>query len=51
MAIGTTVSAVIDILGECTDFIGNNAVLMTVFAGSLVAMGFKLFKKAKRAVK
>ena len=44
-------TTVMEVLGECVTFIGGNPVLMVIFTGSLVGMGFKLFKKAKRSVK
>lgn len=44
-------TTVMEVLGQCVTFIGGNPVLMVIFTGSLVGMGFKLFKKAKRSVK
>ena len=47
----SALTTVMEVLGECVTFIGGNPVLMVIFTGSLVGMGFKLFKKAKRSVK
>ena len=44
----TNVWSVVD---SCINFITGNAALMMLFAASLVPVGFKLFKKAKRSVK
>ena len=44
-------TTVMEVLGQCVTFIGSNPVLMVIFTGSLVGMGFRLFKKAKRSVK
>lgn len=47
----SALTTVMEVLGECVTFIGGNPVLMVIFTASLVGMGFKLFKKAKRSVK
>ena len=40
-----------DVVTECITFITGNAALMALFAASLIPIGFKIFKKAKRAVR
>lgn len=40
-----------DVIDSCITFITTNAALMAIFAASLIPIGFKIFKKAKRAVK
>lgn len=42
---------VTDIFTQCMTTITGNVVLMACLAGGLVSIGFRLFKKAKRAVK
>lgn len=39
------------VVTSCITFITTNAALMALFAASLIPIGFKIFKKAKRAVK
>lgn len=36
---------------DCVDFFTQNAALMVMFVGGLVPVGFKIFRKAKRAAK
>lgn len=36
---------------QCTNFIVENSIFLTVFALGLIPIGFKIIKKAKRAVK
>ena len=47
----SALTTVMEVLTSATTFIGGNPVLMVIFTGSLVGMGFKLFKKAKKSVK
>lgn len=48
---GPALETVTTLLTSATNFITGNDVMMTLLCGSLMAMGFKLFKKAKRAVR
>lgn len=38
-------------VNSCVTFITSNTALLFLFVSSLVPVGFKLFKKAKRSVK
>lgn len=40
-----------DALTNAMGVVTSNAGLMVIFAGGIIAVGFRLFKKAKRAVK
>ena len=40
-----------DALTNAMGVISGNAGLMVIFAGGIITVGFRLFKKAKRAVK
>lgn len=50
-----TVSTALDqlwtVLTRCVTFITSNEILMTMFVASLVVVGFKIFKRAKKAAK
>lgn len=47
----TALGNVWDVVDSCIDFIVNNPPLLMLFAASLIPVGFKIFKKAKRSVK
>ena len=49
--ISSALTNVWSIVGSCINFITGNAALMMLFAASLVPVGFKIFKKAKRSVR
>lgn len=49
--ITTALANVWDLVGDSIDFMKDNVVLMAVLAAGLVPIGFRIFKKAKRAVK
>ena len=36
---------------DCVEFITTNAALMVIFAASLVPIGFKIFRRARKSVK
>lgn len=40
-----------DVIEDCMTNIKDNALLMAMFAASIIPVGFKIFKRAKRAVK
>lgn len=48
---GPALETVWTVVGQCVDFITENDILMTLFVASLVPIGFKIFKRAKRSVK
>ena len=50
-AISDALTNVWNTVSSCITFITGNAALMMLFAASLVPVGFKIFKKAKRSVK
>lgn len=47
----TALSHVWDIVGSCVNFITTNEVFVVIFGAGLIPLGFKIFKKAKKAVK
>lgn len=40
-----------DVVTACMTQIKDNALLMAMFSASIIPVGFKIFKRAKRAVK
>ena len=40
-----------EVVTSCVTFISGNAILMVLLVASLVAVGFKIFKKAKKAAR
>ena len=47
----TALQHVWDIVGSCVNFITTNEVFVVIFGAGLIPLGFKIFKKAKKAVK
>lgn len=39
------------IVDECVTFFSHNVIMMTLLVASLVVVGFKIFKRAKKAAK
>ena len=39
------------VVSKCVEFITGNPILYTMFVASLVIVGFKIFKRAKKAAK
>lgn len=39
------------VVTKCVEFITSNGILFTMFVASLVLVGFKIFKRAKKAAK
>lgn len=51
VSFSTALSNFVDVLGEVSEFIGDSAILMTMFAGGLMVVGAKVFKRIKNSVK
>lgn len=47
----TALTNVWSIVSSCVTFITGQPVMLTLFAASLVPIGFKIFRKAKKAVR
>lgn len=48
---GPALETVWTVVGQCVDFVTENSILMTIFCASLIPIGFKIFKRAKRSVR
>lgn len=48
--VSDSLSAVWDIVDSCVTFIAGNPVMMVLFAGSLIPLGLRIFRKAKHTV-
>ena len=51
ITIAAALASVASVLGTVADFITGNVIMMTMFAGGLLVVGAKVFKRIKNASK
>lgn len=48
VTVASGLTALWEVVGSCLQFITTNALLMTMFVASLVVIGFRILRKAKK---
>lgn len=51
MTLAEALTDLTTVVTKCVEFITGNDILYTMFVASLVIVGFKIFKRAKKAAK